>query len=186
MFKSRNNFVSFPLKKPTISNSFVGSVKRILIIALLGGLFFLVPQVSLAQKKTVKENFKENHNPFGKRKKERKNQKGTSNAVAKRGGIFKRFSSKSSGNADAFATHSIRGGSGGFVYKLFHPNGGSAKNASLRKTKPGKVQNREQSKLFHRLMSNNKGRHERIQGNQRKERHRNRKRGNDVFPTKKR
>jgi hypothetical protein len=171
---------------PTIWSNIVVSMRRILFIALLGGLFFIAPQSLWAQKKTVKENFKENHNPFGKRKKEKKNQKGTSNTIAKRGGIFKRFNSRSNGNADAFATHSISG-SKGFMYKVFHPGGGgSSRNASLRKTKPGRVQNKEQPKLFHRLMSNNKGRHEKIQGRQRKERHRNRKRGNDVFSTKKR
>ncbi len=159
-------------------------MRRILIIALLGGLFFLIPQASFAQKKTKKENFKENHTPFGKRKKERKNQKGTSNSISKRGGIFKNWG-KSSGNADAFANNSMSG-SKGFMYKLFHPNGGQAKNASLRKTKPGRVQNGEQPKLFHRLFTKNKARHENIQGRQRKERHRSRKRGNDVFPDKKR
>ena len=161
-------------------------MKRILLIALLGSLFFVAPQTLLAQKKTGKEDFKENHTPFGKRKKERKNQKGTSNSISKRGGIFKRFTNKSGGNADAFATRSMTGGKS-FMYKVFHPgNSSSPKNASLRKTKPGKVQNREQPKLFHRLFSNNKARHEKIQGRQRKERHRNRKRGNDVFPDKKR
>ncbi len=159
-------------------------MSRVLIIVLLGGLFFLFPQDIFAQKKTVKENFRENHNPFGKRRKERKNQKGTSNTIAKRNGIFKRRS-RSSGNADAFASNSISG-SKGFFYKLFHPNGGQTRNASLRKTKPGRVQDREQSKLFHRILSRNKGRHESIQSRQRKERHRNRKRGNDVFSDKKR
>jgi hypothetical protein len=157
---------------------------RVLFITLLGGLFFLFPETLLAQKKTVKENFNENHNPFGKRRKERKNQKGTSNTIAKRNGIFKRRN-RSSGNADAFATNSTTG-SRGFMYKLFHPNGGSPKNASLRKTKPGRVQNREQPRLFHRIFTRNKGRHEQIQGRQRKERGRNRKRGNDVFSDKKR
>jgi len=184
LFKIKNNFVSFPLKKPTIIDIIVLRMRKLLIITLLGGIFFLFPQVSLAQKKAIKENFKENHSPFGTRKKERKNQKGTSNSISKRGGIFKKWS-KSNGNADAFASNSMSGGKG-FMYKLFHPNGGGQKNASLRKTKPGRVQNGEQPKLFHRLFTNNKARHENIQGRQRKERHRNRKRGNDVFPDKKR
>ena len=183
MFKIKDIFSGIFLKKPTNSYIIVLSMVRVLIIALLGGIFFLFPQMLLAQKKTTKENFKENHNPFGGRKKERKNQKGTSNSISKRGGIFKR--SRSSGNADAFANHSMTGGKS-FFYKLFHPNSGTTRNASLRKTKPGKVQNREQPKLFHRLMSNNKARHEKIQGRQRKERHRNRKRGNAVFADKKR
>lgn len=157
---------------------------RILVIALLGSLLFFVPQNLWAQKRTGKENFKENHTPFGSRKKEKKNQKGTSNSIAKRGGIFKKWK-KSGGNADAFANNSISGGRG-FMYRLFHPNGGSPKNASLRKTKPGRVQNREQPHLFHRLFTPNKGRHERIQNKQRKERRRNRKRGNDVFSDKRR
>jgi hypothetical protein len=157
---------------------------RALVIIFLGSLLFLFPQDIFAQKKAAKENFKENHNPFGKRRKEKKNQKGTSKTIAKRNGIFK-GRSKSGGNADAFATHSISG-SKGFFYKVFHPNSGKTRNASLRKTKPGRVQDREQSKLFHRILSKNKARHESIQSRQRKERHRNRKRGNDVFSDKKR
>src|SRR5437016_5485355 len=131
---------------------------RFLTIFLMGCLFVAFPQFSFAQKRAAKENFKENHTPFGKRKKEKKNQKGTSNSVAKRGGIFK-ARSRSGGNADAFAKNSV-GGSRGFLYKVFHPNSGQTRNASLRKTKPGRVQNREQSKLFHRLFTPNKGRHE--------------------------
>ena len=182
LFKIINIFPVYSLKMPTIINNIVVSMRRILFIALLGCLFFVAPQDIFAQKKTVKENFKENHNPFGRRKKERKNQ--TSNSIAKRGGIFRNWG-KRNGNADAFASNSISG-SKGFMYKIFHPNGSSPKNASLRKTKPGRVQNREQPRLFHRLLSNNKARHEKIQGRQRKERHSNRKRGNDVFPDKKR
>ncbi len=156
---------------------------RGLIILLFGSLFFLVPDSLLAQKRAVKENFKENHTPFGRRKKEKKNQKGTSNAISRRGGIFKRKGSN--GNANSFASNSISG-SKGFFYRILHPNRGTARNASLRKTKPGKVQNKEQSKLFGRLFTKNKARHEMIQSKQRKERKRNRKRGNNVFPNKKR
>lgn len=160
-------------------------MKRFLGIAVLLGLFLVAPSAMLAQKRTGKENFKENHTPFGQRKKERKNQKGTSNSIAKRGGIFKKRS-RSNGNADAFAHNSITGGRG-FFYRVFHPGSGSQpKNASLRKTRPGRVQDREQSKLFHRLLTPNKGRHERIQARQRQERSRNRKRGNDVFSGRKR
>ena len=158
-------------------------MRSYLIILFLVGLIFLVPESLFAQKRAIKENFKENHTPFGRRKKEKKNQKGTSNAISKRGGIFKRKGSN--GNANSFANNSISG-SKGFFYRILHPNKGTARNASLRKTKPGKVQNREQSKLFSRLFTKNKGRHEMIQSKQRKQRGRNRKRGNDVFPNNKR
>jgi hypothetical protein len=160
-------------------------MKRFLGIFVLLGLFLLAPSAMLAQKRAAKEDFKENHTPFGQRKKEKRNQKGTSNSIAKRGGIFKK-KSRSGGNADAFARNSITGGRG-FMYKIFHPGSSSQpKNASLRKTRPGRVQDREQHKLFHRLMTPNKGRHERIQSRQRKERSRNRKRGNAVFASPKR
>ena len=150
------------------------------------GFFFLLPVYSFAQKAKKESSFKENHTPFGKRKKEKRNQKGTSGKISRGGGfaLFKKRT-RSKGNSDAFAKNSTTGGRG-FMYKLFHPNSGSPKNASLRKTKPGKVQNREQHRLFHRLFTKNKGTHERIQKNNRKERTRKRKRGNDVFADKKR
>ncbi len=159
---------------------------RIAGIWLLLGFLFLLPEYSSAQKANKEKSFKENHTPFGKRRKERKNQKGTAGKISRGGGmsIFKKRQ-KSAGNADAFASNSARGGRG-FMYRIFHPNSGSPKNASLRKTKPGKVQNREQHKLFHRLSTKSKMNHERIQKTNRKERSRRRKRGNDVFPDKKR
>ncbi|HXB40951.1 MAG TPA: hypothetical protein VNZ49_10445 [Bacteroidia bacterium] len=149
------------------------------------GFLFLFPGYSFAQKAKKESSFKENHTPFGKRKKERKNQKGTAGKIS-RGGSFTLFKKrqKSAGNADAFASNSAHGGRG-FIYKLFHPNSGSPKNASLRKTKPGKVQNREQHRLFRRIFTKNKGTHERIQNTNRKERTRKRKRGNEVFADKK-
>lgn len=153
---------------------------------LLTGILFLLPGFALAQKANKEKSFKENHTPFGKRKKEKKNQKGTAGKI-RRGGGFTLFKKRqrSAGNADAFASNSARGGRG-FLYKVFHPNSSSPKNASLRKTRPGKVQDREQKKLFHRIVTKNKGGHERIQKNNRKERARKRKRGNDVFADKKR
>ncbi len=174
------------MKKRNIFYIIVVYMKRCLGILLLAGFFFLVPDISYAQKAKKESTFKENHTPFGKRKKEKKNQKGTSGKISRGGGfsLFKKRQ-KSGGNADAFASNSARGGRG-FMYKLFHPNSGQTKNASLRKTKPGKVQNREQHKLFHRLFTKNKGTHERVQKTNRKERSRKRKRGNEVFSDKKR
>ena len=141
------------------------AVLKIVFFAI--GLFLLMPHVSFSQ-----SNFHENSK--GGRKKESGNQ--TSNAVSKRGGLFKRH--KSAGNADAFASNSARGG-GGFFHKLFHGKGGSeSRNASLRKTKPGKTQNREQRGLFKRIVSPKKSGNEKFQGRQRKERAKNRSRGN--------
>ncbi len=156
---------------------------RFVGIMLLVGCFFLLPRFVLAQKAKQESSFKENHTPFG-RKKEKRNQ--SSAGKIKRGGGFSIFKKrkKSAGNADHFASNSTRG-SRGFIYKIFHPNSGSPKNASLRKTRPGKVQNREQRNLFQRLITKNKGTHERVQSNKRKERARKRKRGNDVFADKK-
>ena len=155
---------------------------RCFIIVLLAG-FFLLPGYAHAQKANKEKSFKENHTPFGKRR-ERKNQ--SSAGKISRGGGFSWFKKRkhSAGNADHFASNSARGGHG-FMYKIFHPNSGSPKNASLRKTKPGKVQNREQKGLFRRILTNNKGTHERVQKNNRRERARKRKRGNAVFSSKK-
>ena len=141
-------------------------MKRVLILVLfVAGLSLLVPHVGLAQ-----GNFHENTK--GGRKKENGNQ--TSNTISRRGGLFK--SHKSAGNADAFAGNSIRGG-GGFFHKLFHGKGGESNNASLRKTKPGKVQNREQGGLFRRHQSSKKSGNEKYLNRQRKERSKNRSRG---------
>jgi hypothetical protein len=129
-----------------------------------------------------KENYHENQNPFGRKKKEKKNQ---SKALSKRGGgkLFKK--KRSAGGADAFASNRIRGGHG-FLFKVLHPGGGGTKNASLRKTRPGKVQNRENSKLFHRHTTNNKKRNSGFLKKQNKERSGRRTRGNNVFHKKKR
>ena len=140
-------------------------MKRIVgIVLFFVTLFVITPSTSYAQK-----NFHENTK--GGRKKEAKNQ----THALRRGGLFK--SHKSAGNADAFASHKA-GGGGGFFHKLFHGSPSHApKNASLRKTKPGKVQDREQAKLFRRHASSKKLANEKFQSRQRKERARNRTRG---------
>ncbi|HWY33823.1 MAG TPA: hypothetical protein VNX68_04210, partial [Nitrosopumilaceae archaeon] len=131
-----------------------------------------------AQKHSKREKLSENHSPFGRKKKEKHNQR--SHMFSKRGGLFHRRASK--GNADAFASNST--GRRGFFSRLF--SGGGTKNASLRKTKPGKVQNREQPLLFHRHRTHNKNGHERINKYQKKERDRKRVRGSSVFHKRKR
>ena len=125
-----------------------------------------------------RENFKENHAPFGGRKKEKRNQKGAK-VFAKRGGggLFKR--KRSNGGADAFASNSVRG-KRGFLSSIFN-GGNKPRNASLRKTKPGRVQNVEQKQLFRRHRTAGKNRHERILKKQNKLRSGRRTRGNDVF-----
>ncbi len=144
-------------------------MRRILrLVVFIAGLFLLMPHISFSQ-----GNYHENTK--GGRKKENNNQ--TSNAVSKRRGLFKR--NKSAGNADAFASNRASGG-GGFFHKLFHKSGGGGhetRNASLRKTKPGKVQDREQRGLFRRIVSPKKSGNEKFQKRQRKERAKNRSRG---------
>lgn len=159
-------------------------MRKISGILLLAGLFLLIPGISYAQKAKQENSFKENHTPFG-RKKEKK-QRGTAGKISRGSGfsLFKKRQ-RSAGNADHFASNSTTGGRS-FMYKIFHPNSSSSpKNASLRKTRPGKVQNREQPRLFRRILTKNKGTHERVQSQKRKERSRKRKRGNDVFVDKK-
>ena len=124
-----------------------------------------------------RENFKENHAPFGGRKKERRNQKGAKVFAKRGGGMFSR--KKSGGNADAFASNSMRGKKG-FLSSIFN-GGGKTRNASLRKTKPGRVQNSEQRQLFNRHRTSGKNRHEKILKKQNKLRSGRRTRGNDVF-----
>jgi hypothetical protein len=139
--------------------------KVLTLVVFIAGLFLLMPYISFSQ-----SNFHENTK--GGRKKENSNQ--TSNVVSKRGGLFKR--NKSAGNADAFATNRATGG-GGFFYKLFHGAGSGPKNASLRKTRPGRVQDREQVGLFRRIVSPKKAGNESFLKRQRKERTKNRSRG---------
>jgi hypothetical protein len=146
--------------------------RAILIVSLLT-LCCALP--SYAQKsRNPDKKFRENHSPFGKKKKEKHNQH------AKRGGgLFRKGRSK--GNADAFASHSISGRRG-FISRMFHGSGsGAPKNASLRKTKPGKTQNKEQAGLFKRNRTKNKNYHANIQRSQKRDRDKRRVRGNSVF-----
>jgi len=138
--------------------------RALILILFMTGFSLLLPHVGVAQ-----GNFHENTK--GGRKKENGNQ-----TTAKRHhGLFKKRD-KSAGNADAFASNSVRGG-GGFFHKLFHGKGSESRNASLRKTKPGKVQNREQGGLFRRHQSSKKAGNEKYLKRQKKERSRNRSRG---------
>lgn len=146
-------------------------------------LFFLLLSLAIVSPafSQKKENYHENQNPFGKKKKERKNQ---SKALSKRGGggLFKK--KHSAGNADAFANNSIRGGRG-FLSKIFGGGSASSKNASLRKTKSGKSQRKEDSALFKRSRSSNKKKYSGTQQKERKHRNKTRERGNSVFHSKK-
>lgn len=141
---------------------------RVILFLLALSFSFALP--TYAQKKHKGEN----HSPFGRKKKEKHNQ----HAHRSGGKLFKRGRSK--GNADAFAHNSISGGRG-FFSRIFHGGSSGTKNASLRKTKPGKTQDREQSGLFHRNRTRNKMNHEKIHRSQRKERNQKRVRGNSVF-----
>jgi hypothetical protein len=133
-----------------------------------------------AQKKNKGSNFHENQNLFGSKKKEKRNQ---SKALSRRGSFFKR--KFSAGNADAFVNHRVTG-SKGFFAKLFRPGSQFARNASLRKTRPGKIQNREQSKLFGKYQTNNKRKNNAFLNKQNKRRKMSRVRGNSVFSKRKR
>lgn len=150
-------------------------------------LFLLVMLFSmpvLAQKKSRRENFAENHTPFGGRRKEKHNQRGSKVFAKRKGSLFKK--KFSAGNADAFAANRISG-RGGFISGLFNPKRGTTtRNASLRKTRPGKVQDREQAALFKRNHTSAKRRNAAIHSHQNKSRSMRRVRGNKVFPTKKR
>ena len=138
-------------------------MKGLLAVILVMGGFLLTPNFCLSQ-----GNFHENTQ--GGRKKEVGNQN-----TRGRGGLFKRH--RSDGNADAFAANRSGGGSG-FFYKLFHGSKRSeSKNASLRKTRPGKVQDREQPGLFRRIVSPKKAGNESFLNRQRQERSKNRSRG---------
>jgi hypothetical protein len=141
---------------------------KIILLMLIMVLGYSVP--TYAQKKHKHDQ----RSPFGRKKKEKHNQH------AHRGDrkLFRKGRSK--GNADAFASHSITGGRG-FFSRIFSGGSSGSKNASLRKTKPGKTQNREQSGLFHRNRTKNRNNHEKIHRSQRKERDQRRVRGNSVF-----
>jgi len=143
-------------------------------------LIFFGTNVIYAQKKNKGSNFHENQNLFGGKKKEKSNQ---SKALSKRKSLFnKKFSA---GNADAFASNKLTGRKG-LIAKLFKPGSQYGRNASLRKTRPGKIQNREQTKLFGKYQSHNKKRNNAFLSKQNKRRNMTRVRGNSVFSKRKR
>ncbi len=142
--------------------------KVLTTIVFIAGLFLLMPHISFSQ-----GNYHENTS--GGRKKESSNQTGVSKRRS--GGLFKR--NKSAGNADAFASNRASGKQG-FFHKIFHRSGGGGhetRNASLRKTRPGKVQDREQRGLFRRILSPKKAGNEKFLKRQKKDRAKNRSRG---------
>ncbi len=147
--------------------------KRILIFFLFLG---LVSAGSVfAQSKSRKEAFKENHSPFGRKKKEKRNQK----VFKKRGGgLFAR--KKSRGNSQQFASNRIRGKKG-FFASVFGPKANH--NASLRKTKPPKKH--EDRKLYKSQRTKAKNGHRTRQKKQNRKREKTRKRGNVLFAKKK-
>lgn len=145
------------------------------IILIFVFLFFSVEN-SFSQAKTRKENFKENHSPFGRRKKEKKNQKRLS-----RGGSLFRRQSSGRGNANQFAAHRILGRKS-FITSLFNTRHNN--NASLRKTKP--ASRHDERALFKRQRTGAKNQHARIQRKQQKRRDSSRKRGNVLFQKRKR
>ena len=150
-------------------------MNKAIFLCIALSLVFCMPMFS--QRTTKQENFSENHSPFGRKKKEKGNQHG----LRLFNFSFKR--AKSNGNADHFASNSA-GGKHGFFTRIFKAKGEN--NASLRKTKPGSNQNKEQRSLFKRSHSKNKNDHERVSSMQKKERSKKRIRGNDSFRIKKR
>ena len=149
-------------------------MKAIIFSLTVLGLMVFAPVY--AQKVTKPEKFSENHSPFGRKKKEKRNQGGKLFTFS-----FKR--NKSHGNADNFASHSS-GSKHGIFTRIFKSS--NDRNASLRKTKPGSEQSKEQNKLFRRSRSKNKNDHDRVNHAQSKERKKKRVRGNDSFKVKKR
>lgn len=108
----------------------------------------------------------------GGRKKEHRNQ---------RPGGAKLFGGKSRGNANSFAKGGHRRG---FLARVFKGNkSGSA--WAYHRTRPGRVQNREQPHLFKRNRTKGKRFTDGIIAQQNRQRTLNRKRGNKVFAKKK-
>jgi hypothetical protein len=147
---------------------------KVIVLCSVLAVLFCMPVY--AQKTSKPEKFNENHSPFGRKKKEKGNQRKKLFTFS-----FKR--GKSKGNADDFASHSA-GAKHGLFTRIF--KGGGDKNASLRKTKPGTDQNKEQRALFRRSRTKNKNDHDRINHMQNKDRKKRRVRGNDAFKVKKR
>jgi hypothetical protein len=148
-------------------------MRKLWIFFLLLGFISATPV--LAQKKSRKEGFKENHTPFGRKKKEKKNQRGS-----RRGGGMFHKRSASRGNADHFASNRISGRKS-FWASIFGAKKSS--NASLRKTKPAKKH--EDKALFKRHRTDKKRGHASKLGKQNRKREKTRRRGNDVFSRKK-
>lgn len=148
-------------------------VLLLLLIAILGSSNFIY-----GQRKSKNEGFKENHSPFGKRKKERSNQRFFSRRAGK--GLFNFSRNRSRGNAESFANHRIIG-KRGFFASLFRSK--HSGNASLRRTKTAR---REDSKLFRRHHTRNKISFRKKQERQSRKRERSRKRGNVLFSKRKR
>ena len=128
-------------------------------------MFFVISGSLFCQQKSRKENFKENHSPFGRRKKEKKNQK----AFSGRGSLFRRGSTQR-GNANLFASHRILGRKNFFesFFGVRH-----ASNASLRKTKP--ASKHDERALFKRQRTSAKNQHTKVQQKQRRKREVSRK-----------
>ena len=149
-------------------------MRRVALFLLFVGLICSIP--AFAQKKRGGEGHKENASPFGRKKKEKKNQRAFRH---RGGGLFSRKAS--AGNADQFAGNRISGKKS-FLASIFGNRANH--NASLRKTKP--TRKNEDSKLFKRNRTNAKHNHEGRQTKQNRKREKTRKRGNDVFSRKKR
>ncbi|MFN5183027.1 MAG: hypothetical protein ACK5D5_08380 [Bacteroidota bacterium] len=153
-------------------------VWRKTIVIFLVSIFIGTGNFLFSQSKRRSEGFKENHSPFGRRKKERSNQ----NVFSKRkGGFFARLFSgrKSRGNAESFANHRIIGKHGFFSNFRSKRSG----NASLRRTKTAR---REDRNLFHSRNTKSKISFRKRQVKQSRRRERNRKRGNVLFSKRKR
>ena len=144
-------------------------MRRFWIFFLLLGMVSAVPV--FAQKT------KENQTPFGRKKKEKKNQK----VFSKRGGGMFHHKKTGQGNANQFAGNRISGKKS-FWASIFGTR--SSNNASLRKTKPAKKG--DDHALFKRNRTNGKRNHANKQTKNNRKREKTRRRGNDVFSRKKR
>ena len=130
------------------------------------------------QNRNRSEGFKENHSPFGRRKKEKSNQKFFSKRAG--GGIFRLFGRSSKGNSESFANNRIIGRKGFFASAFRSKHSG---NASLRRTKSAK---KDDKNLFKRNRTNSKISFRKKQDRQGRRRERTRKRGNVLFSKRKR
>ena len=153
-------------------------VRRFLIFLVLFCLFYSSNSI-FAQRKSRSEGHSENHSPFGRRKKERRNQR----FFSKRAGLgFFSFlrGKRSRGNSERFANNRIIGKRGFFASLFGSRHGG---NASLRRTKTAR---REDRNLFRRHHTKSKISFRKRQDRQGRRRERTRKRGNVLFSKRKR